>query len=190
MHDDDVWAVARFIQYLYESSYETGQERGYGIYRPQLNVRLRDIVGKRFEGETEVDTNIEQRYRSVHTYCMVILLADKYVAPNLLGYAARQLWEEVRCAPDDGKDKFWLCFHEVGTARIRQHESLQDVFAGLAVELFPDLGDDRLQRWCHDDPELTHKINRHLSQEVVRWKAEVMRIDALLPKTKRKWTAS
>lgn len=190
MHDDDVWALARFIQYLYESSYETGRERGYGFYRSEPNVRLRDIVGECSESETEVGTDIEERHRSVHAHCMVVLLADKYVAPNLLGYAAQQLSEDVRRALNDGKGKFWLCFRELGMERIRHHESLQDVFASLVVKLFPDLDDDQIRIWCQDDPGLTSKINQHLRQEVARWKTEVMRIDALLPKTKQKWTAS
>lgn len=40
MHDDDVWTLARFIQYLYESSYETVRERGYGSCCSAPNVRL------------------------------------------------------------------------------------------------------------------------------------------------------
>lgn len=190
LHDDDVWIVARFIQFLYESSYENGREGGYDFYGPKPNVRLRDIVGQHCKSETEVDTNIERQHRSVHTHCMVVLLADKYDVPNLLEYAARQLSEEVRWALYDCKDKFWACFHEVGMERIRRHESLQEVFASLMVKLFPDLGDDRLRQWCQDDPRLTHKVNQHLSQEVARWNAEALRIDALLPKSKRRWTAS
>lgn len=190
MHDDDVWTLARFIQYLYESSYETVRERGYGPCCSAPNVRLRDIVGKRLQSGTVADADMKQSHQPVHAHCMIILFADKYDVPNLLEYAARQLSREVGWALRDGKDQFWLCFGEVGADRIRRHEVLQDVFASMVVNLFPDLDDDRLQRLCQDDPGLTHKINRHLRQEVVRWKAEAMRIDALLPKTKRKWTAS
>jgi hypothetical protein len=193
IHDDDPWIFARFIQYLYESDYETSQKDFQPSWPPRTRtVSLRKIIGQFSHTEAPVDANIDCQRRSSTIHCLMINLADKYDVPELLSKGITRLAHEFRSVMrEDGiNDKFWSCLETIGSQRLSRHSQLQNAFANIAATYFPSLESDELQQWCLEDATMCWKLawslSRHKIEGEEKLRAEIDRIDALLPKSKRR----
>ncbi|KAK5936454.1 hypothetical protein PMZ80_011309 [Knufia obscura] len=199
IHADDPWIFARFIQYLYESDYENSQKDFQASWPPRArNVSLRKTIGQLSHTEAPVDASVDCQRRSSTIHCLVINLADKYDAPELLSEGIARLVHEFHpVMREDGiNDRFWSCRDTIGSQRISRHGQLQDAFANIAARYFPSIESEELQKWCREDATMCWQITRSLSQHKVeaegKLRSEIDRIDALLAKSKRRhgmiWT--
>lgn len=186
LHDDDPWTLARLIQFLYESSYETARECRYGSWVTDRALCLRDVIDQGAHAEAEVDADVDGRRECRLVHCLVINLADKYDVPDLLDHATERLSGALRWPLENVHDHFWSCFQEVGIERVCRHTSLQDTFTSLVTKHFPHLDSDRLGQWCRENHGLCHKISQNLSRDNAALRAEIERTNASLPKSKRR----
>lgn len=147
LKDDDVWTLARFIQFLYRPSYEVREERVYDS-ETRRHVCLRDVVEGCSVPHDAFDRQLDRQRTRVQIHCMAIAFADKYQIPLLLRYAIQEIMKEFGGWAVDGqiRGRFWSCFEDIGQERLTRHQCLQDAFACLAIRLFPDVKDERLRQ--------------------------------------------